>query len=289
MSPRAIEWIEATIGSEVVRSVALIGGMSSAVHRCWLSDGSSVVLRHITDLDWLAREPYLITSERIALDLLADSGVPVPRHLASDPSKGLLVMSHLPGVMVSSREALNNRLEVMADVASRIASFSVPHDVDLPIWRPWVPDRLLPPEGGDATLWQAVFDAYSDRTPPGSEITALLHRDFHPLNLLWDGPEVSGVVDWVNACVGHPHAELSHCRWNLAVLVGADAADTFSRRYLASSGGTYDPWWDLATALGLLPGPIGASGWRAVGRTDLTDAVVMRQTEAFVRAALVRV
>lgn len=33
---------------------------------------------------------------------------------------------------------------------------------------------------------------------------ALLHLDWHPLNVLVDGDEVSGIVDWVNARRGHP-------------------------------------------------------------------------------------
>ena len=272
----------------MVDAKALVGGMSSAVHRCWLDDGSSVVLRHIKDAEWLQREPYLIDSERIALELLADGIVPVPRHLASDPSNGLLLMTHLPGAMITSPSGLTERLAPMGDLAARIASTTVPRDVHLPAWRPWAPEELAPPRGGDATLWEAAFEAYSDATPAVPVNPVLLHRDFHPLNLLWNGSEVSGVVDWVNACVGHPHAELGHCRWNLTVLVGTEAANTFLHAYLAGTGGTFDPWWDLVTAIGLLPGPIGASGWRAVGRSDLTDAVVMHQTEAFVRAALER-
>lgn len=27
-----------------------------------------------------------------------------------------------------------------------------------------------------------------------------LCRDYHPINVLWLGEEISGIVDWVNAC-----------------------------------------------------------------------------------------
>ena len=64
-------------------------------------------------------------------------------------------------------------------------------------------------------------------------------------------------------------------------------ADAFLAEYVARTGGhLYDRWWDVAAVIGLLPGPIGTSGWRAVGRRDLTDRRVIESTEAFLRAAL---
>ncbi len=97
------------------------------------------------------------------------------------------------------------------------------------------------------------------------------------------------MVDWVNASVGHPHAELGHCRWNLTVLVDPGAADEFLMRYLeATEIEDYSRWWDLTALIGLLPGPIGSSGWFAVGRIDLTDSAVLAATEQFLRAALER-
>ncbi len=98
---------------------------------------------------------------------------------------------------------------------------------------------------------------------------------------------MTGLVDWVNACVGHPHAELGHCRWNLSVLVDTAAADHFLTRYLDQNNSEpYRRWWDLATAVGLLPGPIGTSAWNDVGRVDLTPEVAANATEAFIRSAL---
>ena len=117
--------------------------------------------------------------------------------------------------------------------------------------------------------------------------SVLLHRDLHPLNVLWTNDRVTGVVDWVNACVGHPHADLGHCRWNLSVLVDAAAADALLSRYLSvHPGQVYNRWWDLAAAMSFLPGPIGTSGWLAVGRSDLTQSGVVESTELFVKDAL---
>src|SRR5436853_495789 len=38
---------------------------------------------------------------------------------------------------------------------------------------------------------------------------ALLHLDFHPLNVLVDGRRVTAVIDWANARAGDPRADLA--------------------------------------------------------------------------------
>jgi aminoglycoside phosphotransferase (APT) family kinase protein len=38
---------------------------------------------------------------------------------------------------------------------------------------------------------------------------ALLHLDYHPLNVMTDGARVTGVLDWPNARVGDPRADLA--------------------------------------------------------------------------------
>lgn len=288
IDPETVVWIETAIGAPIARTVRLPGGMSSQVHRCWLADGTSVVVRHITDRDWLSREPYLIASEATALELLRETTVPAPEYIASDEVSGRLMMSFVEGEMVTGAAGLSSRLSDLATLVHRIGSVDLPHDHGLVRWRPWAPASIDPPGWGDDRLWREAIDAFVSIEPPEGKLS-LLHRDFHPLNVLWNGRIVSGVVDWVNACVGHPHAELGHCRWNLAVLAGPEAADAFLHVYLSiSDDAAYTPYWDLATVIGLLPGPIGLSGWHAIGRTDVTQQSVVTATEDFLVSALRR-
>lgn len=39
--------------------------------------------------------------------------------------------------------------------------------------------------------------------------TSLLHLDYHPLNVMVEGLEVTGVLDWANAAAGPPQADLA--------------------------------------------------------------------------------
>ena len=45
--------------------------------------------------------------------------------------------------------------------------------------------------------------------PDDRPANALLHLDWHPLNVLVDGDEVSAIVDWVNARRGHPLLDIA--------------------------------------------------------------------------------
>lgn len=290
-------WVERISGQRAVRSDTLVGGMSSRVERWWLADGSSIVTRTHTDADWLAREPRLIDNEARALQIVAGGPMRAPELVAADPGGARLAMSFVAGRMAISPRELAGSAEAIAEISRHIAATPLPHDHGLPPWRSWATPDLAPPTWGDAGLWRRAIDAYRHRSQPATRRPVLLHRDLHPLNLLWSHDGTVAVVDWVNACVGHRHAELGHLRWNLTVLAGIDVADRMLERALRPGNGSeqedheqlaYDPWWDLAPVMSFLPGPIGGSGWRAVGRSDLTADKIVRRTETFLRAATER-
>jgi aminoglycoside phosphotransferase (APT) family kinase protein len=79
----------------------------------------------------------------------------------------------------------------------------------------------------------------------------LLHRDFHPGNVLWRRSQVSGVVDWLGCCAGPAAADVGHCRINLLTL-GAEVTGRFTALWERASGTAYHPWGDLVTIVGFL-------------------------------------
>jgi aminoglycoside phosphotransferase (APT) family kinase protein len=286
LDPETRAWVEAVSGRRLDRVEPLVGGQSSEVHRGQLGS-ETVVIRHIVDRAWLAREPDLIDREAEILGLLAGTAVPAPRLLASDSPSGRLLMSFLPGAVRAGAGHLRAQVETMAEMAASIAAVALPDGHGLPPWRSWVAPDPVPPTWGDEAVWRASIEAYLGVDQPRAAGPSLLHRDLHPLNLLWRDDHIVGVVDWVNACVGHPHAELGHCRWNLAVLAGLDAADRFLAHYLAVTGsGPYDHWWDLAAVLSLIAWPVTTDPWHAVGRTDITPSSALTAIEAFLQGAL---
>ena len=113
-------------------------------------------------------------------------------------------------------------------------------------WRD--PTLQRPAWFGDAALWNASV-VRADAGPVGSR-DGFIHRDFHPLNVVWHRDRVSGVVDWVHACRGPIEFDIASCRVNLALTAGIDAAEAFTRG-LGELGVGYDRAWDVDKALSL--------------------------------------
>lgn len=63
---------------------------------------------------------------------------------------------------------------------------------------------VLPADWRDAAGPLALHLPFPPLTPD-----ALIHLDYHPLNVLTDGARITGVIDWTNARAGDPRADLA--------------------------------------------------------------------------------
>ena len=82
--------------------------------------------------------------------------------------------------------------------------------------------------------------------PPG-----LVHIDYWPGNVLWDGDRISAVVDWEEAAYGDPGIDVAYARMEI-VLSGMEAvADEFLATYEAAAGRPVSNlgFWELAAAV----------------------------------------
>ena len=78
-------------------------------------------------------------------------------------------------------------------------------------------------------------------------VARLLHGDFWPGNLVWQGGEIAAVLDWEDAAVGDPLSDLACARVELACAAGEAAAREFTDCYVRMSeveAGRL-PVWDL--------------------------------------------
>lgn len=62
------------------------------------------------------------------------------------------------------------------------------------------------PRAKDSAFGPPTYPIDSSGLPDGD---ALLHLDWHPLNVLVDGSVLTAVLDWDNARAGHPYADLA--------------------------------------------------------------------------------
>jgi aminoglycoside phosphotransferase (APT) family kinase protein len=246
---RALAWCEEVTGARVRAVQALDGGMSSAVHALDLADGRPLVLRRYVRAEWLAEEPDVPEREAAALELLRDCPLSTPELVAADPTGAqagdpAVLMTRLPGAIDWAPTDRDGFLRALAALLPAI--HATPISPALPDYAPYALETDRPPPWtARPQIWERGFAVFEQ--PPPSDVRRFIHRDFHPGNVLWANGRVSGVVDWPNASIGDPSADVGHCRMNLAGTLGLEAAD----RFLELTGvDDYHPYWDIAAALG---------------------------------------
>lgn len=243
-------WVESVLGARVERTRVLHGGISATMHRLDTHLGSFVLRRQLRTAVAEEDESQYIRREALALTALAGHRL-VAELVVADPDGEALgvpasIQALLPGRPATAPRDIGRWLDGMAD-AIRLAPAA---SVDLAPFEPyesWIPKDLQPrPWASDSAAWQSAIDRFKDGPPPGGA-TGLLHRDLHPLDVLFHRGRLSGVVDWTNACVGPPEVDISRCRAEVALTAGIEAADALLERCQLD----YDRAWDAFVVLEL--------------------------------------
>jgi aminoglycoside phosphotransferase (APT) family kinase protein len=259
---RALAWPARAVGygARVVRSRPLAGGTSSAVHALTMSTAGGqtceLVLRRFVRSDWLAEEPDLARREATALETAGRCPVPTPRLVAVDEEGGevgepAVLMTRLPGAVIWDSVDVESFLRTLGEILPAVHATPVSPRLALPDYAPYrVRMRRAPRWADRPDVWSKGVELL-DGPAPGEE-RRFIHRDYHPGNVLWQRGRLVGVVDWVNASIGSPWADVGHCRVNLASELGQDAADRFLELYRVAAGRAddYHPYWDISAAIG---------------------------------------
>ena len=256
---RALAWAEARLGGRVTSARALRGGMSSAVHLLTIevSGGQrrQAVLRRYVRPELNAEDPDIAGREARALHAAEPVGIPTPALLAVDPTGAgagvpAVLMSRLPGRVDWWPSDTGRWLRRLADVLPAIHGAPLPPAGLIGSFAPDPQASYQPPGWARyPRAWERAAEISHGPAPELPEV--LVHRDFHPGNVLWRRGKVSGVVDWQAACTGPAVADVAHCRINLLTL-GTDAAERFTAWWQHASGTAYHPWADVVTIIGFL-------------------------------------
>ncbi len=266
------------------QSRALAGGTSSPVHALSIEDAGGhiheLVLRRFVRLDWLAQEPDLAQREATALRLLNGAGLPTPQLVAVAPDGATVgapavLMTRLPGQIEWDPPEVEEFLRALAEPLPAMHATAIPAGVSVPGYRPYgLEMHRAPVWASRPDVWLRAIEVVDGPVPEGDRV--FIHRDYHPGNVLWLAGRVSGLVDWVNASVGSPWADVGHCRVNIASELGQDAAERFLAAYRVVSGRSddYHPYWDISAAIG--------------GLDESADLHPSPADEAFLTAAVAR-
>jgi aminoglycoside phosphotransferase (APT) family kinase protein len=262
----------------------LQGGVSAQVTAFEIegTDGRAerlVVRRH--GAAELRRNPRIAADEFRLLQLLEAVGVPAPRPRFLDEGVGTfatpcLVVDYVegesPSAAVEESELVDQLATVLAEIY-RIENVSFLPQRSI--------DADLPPGSPEEQRIRDVLESalpLPERNPP-----VLLHGDFWPGNTLWRDGRLVSIIDWEDAAIGDPLADVANGRLELMWALGAEAMDDFTRRYVehaASVDLTDLPYWDLWADLRL-------AGRIAEWGLDVASEKEMRAGhEAFVEQAL---
>lgn len=285
--PHAVRaWVQSYTGT-LKGSRRLKGSTSTTL--VWLQNhqDESFVLRLYDNEQWLSDEPDLALHEAAALTAAGPINIPTPDLIAVDNAEKCLLpvtlMTYLPGEVILKPADMSHWLQEIATKLAMIHQASVVN-FDWKFFPYMRQDELQVPNWtAYPRLWQKAINIL--RGPEPEHTPCLIHRDFHPVNLLWKGETISGVVDWVNACTGATSYDVAYCRVNLVQMYGQEIADDFLTAYLRHEGTWYHPYFDLRALADMLDGTKAAPGiyppWATFGLSELSESLILARLETY--------
>lgn len=254
-------------GSALLRAWPLIGGVSAQVTALEVVHGTGVserlVVRRHGAVD-LAHNPQIAAHEFALLQQLHAAGLPVPKPLSLDTSceifpEPLLVLEYIEGTagcpFNPKADPLDPFVTYLAqihalDLATLDVSFLPRQDDKVAAKLRALQNTMDEPNEEARQISEALRGIGSRRQRPNSD--ALLHGDYWWGNTLWQAGDLVAIIDWENAVLGDPLADLANSRLEILWTLGQTGLEQFTQRYhsLAPHIDLTDlPFWDLLTAL----------------------------------------
>lgn len=232
-------------GAQLSSFETLTGGVSADVTRLdmILPGGGtrSVVLREHGD----RHDGHELATEFAVLQAVHAAGLAVPEPLACDDSGSLLdnpwlLMEFIEGSTEIPSDEVNARIDAMAEHLFGINTTPIDQLPGLPRVTDPVPELLdwlsADPQWDDL---RARLAGLADTDYSGEPV--LIHGDFWPQNVLWDeSGSIKAVIDWEDACIGDPNADVAFACLELRYIYGRDGEQRFKQAY--SQFRTLDPF-----------------------------------------------
>lgn len=194
----APERIAQALGVRLARDpVRVSGGQDAAIWRLE-EDGKGYALRVFP----VVREAGFLR-ELAAIKVAAGAGLPVPGVRAAGAVDGSLAMvidwcDGEPMLAAVSGKPwwLWRYARLLGQLQARLQHTESPPDL-----REGAPGYWLR-RSGDGPIYDLLLER-------GVRTDALIHLDFHPLNVMVEDGKVSGIIDWTNSAAGDPRADFA--------------------------------------------------------------------------------
>ena len=185
--------------------------VEAAVHRAAAAGGHRVPGVPVdSDGYFILGRPFLVM-EYVSGTSLGEA-IAAPEIAAAAPAVVARIQAGLHSL--SSSELVEALTKVGVD-ASKLTPFRLLDDIHR-----WIETAGL--EG-----LRPVARWLDQHRPEPPEAPAICHGDFHPGNVMVDGREVTGVIDWANVMLGHPEFDVAFTRFAISIgpIEGPEAQD----------------------------------------------------------------
>jgi aminoglycoside phosphotransferase (APT) family kinase protein len=296
---RAQAWVLAAVpgARRILSVVRLYGGLSAHTHLLEVERAREppleVVLKRVKP-KW-ADPPISVEADVLRAVAAASLPFSVPAPLEQDPlaehcDLPALLMSRARGGIALSLDDWQARVRALGRALAALHTANVPCPASVEAYEVGRSRRDKPVPDGIATPdWARVWELVLARDWAGS---ALIHGDYHIGNALFEGAQLTGIIDWTTARRGPTEFDVSYCRMDLALVLGELAPDVFSSAYEDARGAKLRDLalWDLAASVQAYPdAALWLPGWVDAGRSDLTPELVRTRLRHFVSGAFLRV
>ena len=280
-------------GSQLLKSWPLSGGVSAQVTALEILRNDGTLQR------WLVRQhgevdrqrnPRIAADEFKLLQLLRTAGIAVPQPYYVDTTGEMLgspaiIIEFIDGTSAFSPHDVDDFAYQLARQLHKLHTLDITH-LDLDFLPHQQVTIAAPPRQLDESLSEGAIRRTLAQLDPilHANPVALLHGDYWPGNILWQDGQLMAVIDWEDAQVGDPLADVANCRFELCWTVSQEAMDRFTHHYRALSALDFGnlPYWDLRAALR----PAGKlSSW---GLEPESERRMRAAHQTFVEAALAR-
>jgi aminoglycoside phosphotransferase (APT) family kinase protein len=186
------------------------------------------------------RATQSIENERAILEHIHASAIPIPRVIAfGGAPKPYLLLSRLPGSMlwdlIDPRRSAYRKDEVLRNLQLYGATLARIHalDVDWSDQRRSNLEEPIAPEEGQDTRFRYLVDWLSVNRPTRIR-RSFVHGDYNTGNVLIDGSQLGGVLDWEFAGLGWKEYEIAWAlRARVAFLNSRAERDAILSGYLS--------------------------------------------------------
>ena len=254
--------------SKLLRAWELEGGVSARVMTLEIEhpggQTQKMIVRQYGEAE-LKDNPQVAAGEFHLLQFLQSAGLAVPASYYLDQSGEIfptpyIVIEYIEGKTEFAPTDLSDYLFQFTTYLFSVHRLDCSHlDLSLlpPIERKYTRILSNRPANIDESLDEGRIRGVLEAAwpLPQRNAQALLHGDFWPGNILWKNGQLVTVIDWEDAAIGDPLADLANSRLELLWAFGIKAMQSFTRQYRSMT--TVDfanlPYWDLCVALRRIP------------------------------------